>query len=86
MAIVNEDPCMVKFLLDKGIDYHQRCYGNFFTPDDQKDSRTDSMDHEWVDVCQKTNYEGLVQVYNGQLTLNKLGIQNRAIFIIDYGN
>ncbi|XP_053381357.1 transient receptor potential cation channel subfamily V member 5-like isoform X2 [Mercenaria mercenaria] len=68
MAIVIEDPCMVKFLLDKGADYHQRCYGNFFTPDDQKDSRTDSMDHEWVDVCQKTNYEG--HVYFGEYPLS----------------
>ena len=60
MAISIEDPSMVKFLLDKGADYHQRCCGNFFCPDDQKDSRTDSLDHEWVDVCEKTNYEGLV--------------------------
>lgn len=58
MAIVIEDPSMVKFLLDKGADYHQRCCGAFFTPFDQKDSRTDSADHEWVDVCQETNYEG----------------------------
>lgn len=76
MAIVIEDPSMVKFLLDKGADYHERCCGNFFTPDDQKDSRTDSMDHEWVDVCQKTNYEGLVNIlfksvciFSFQLTL-----------------
>lgn len=68
MAIVIEDPSMVKFLLDKGADYHQRCCGNFFTPDDQKDSRTDSLDHEWVDVCQKTNYEG--HVYFGEYPLS----------------
>lgn len=58
MAIVNEDAAMVKFLLDKGVDYHQRCCGNFFCPEDQKDSRTDNWDHEPVDVCLKTNYEG----------------------------
>eukprot|EP00106_Octopus_bimaculoides_P008929 XP_014776371.1 PREDICTED: transient receptor potential cation channel subfamily V member 5-like [Octopus bimaculoides] len=58
MAIVNEDPAMVKFLLDHGVDYHQRCYGNFFCPDDQKDSRTDNWDHEEVDVCLETNFEG----------------------------
>ncbi|XP_035828047.1 transient receptor potential cation channel subfamily V member 5 isoform X2 [Aplysia californica] len=60
IAIVNEDPAMVKFLLDKGADVQSRASGNFFTPDDQKGSRTDSLDHEWVDVCTETNYEGYV--------------------------
>ncbi|KAL4218965.1 hypothetical protein ACF0H5_021551 [Mactra antiquata] len=68
MAIVIEDPSMVKYLLDKGVNYHERCCGNFFTPDDQKDSRTDSLDHEWVDVCEKTNYEG--HVYFGEYPLS----------------
>lgn len=49
---------MVKFLLDNGADVHARACGNFFCPDDQKDSRTDSLDHEWVSVCENTNYEG----------------------------
>lgn len=57
-AIVNEDPAMVKFLLDHGADYHQRATGNFFNPDDQKESRTDSLEHEWVDLCEKTNFRG----------------------------
>ena len=60
MAIVNEDPAMVKFFLDMGADFHQRCCGNFFTPDDQKLSRRDSLEHEWFDVCLKTNYAGFV--------------------------
>jgi len=33
IAIVNEDPSMVKFLLDSGADdpriIHERCFGNF---------------------------------------------------------
>ena len=58
IAIVNEDPAMVKFLLDNGADVNVRACGNFFCPDDQKDSRNDNLDHEWVDVCQQTNYEG----------------------------
>jgi len=58
MAVVNEDPAMVKFLLDQGADVHARCCGNFFCPDDQKDSRSDNLDHEWVDVAPQTNYEG----------------------------
>ncbi|KAK3576060.1 hypothetical protein CHS0354_018329 [Potamilus streckersoni] len=68
MAIVNEDPAMVKFLLDKGADYHCRCCGKFFCPDDQKESRMDNQDHEWVDLCEKTNYEGYV--YFGEYPLS----------------
>ena len=58
MAIVNEDPAMVKFLLDHGADYHQRCCGNFFTADDQRESRKDSFEHEWFDMTLQTNYDG----------------------------
>nr|KAI8748501.1 transient receptor potential cation channel subfamily V member 5-like [Biomphalaria glabrata] len=68
IAIVNEDPAMVKFLLDKGVDFEARVCGNFFTPDDQKSSRTDSLDHEWVNVCKETNYEG--NVYWGDYPLS----------------
>lgn len=58
ITIVNEDPTMVKFLLDAGADYHERCYGNFMCPEDQKASRTDSFDHEYVNVQPDTNYSG----------------------------
>ena len=58
MAIVNEDPAMVKYLLDNGVDYHQRACGNFFTADDQKDKRRDNIDHEWLDLPVESNYEG----------------------------
>ncbi len=57
-AIVNEDPEMLRFLLQHGADMHQRCVGAFFCPDDQRASRNDSLEHEWVDVSQKTNYSG----------------------------
>ncbi|KAK6194673.1 hypothetical protein SNE40_000264 [Patella caerulea] len=67
MAIVNEDPAMVKFLLDNGADCRARTCGNFFCPDDQKTSRTDNSFNEWIDVCQKTNYEG--HVYFGEYPL-----------------
>lgn len=60
LAIVNEDPAMVKFFLDNGADYHERCFGNFMCPEDQKASRTDSLDHEWVNLTAETNYEGYV--------------------------
>jgi ankyrin repeat protein len=57
-AIINEDAQMVGFLLQRGADIHQRCYGAFFCPEDQKASRTDSLEHEWVDLRLKTNYTG----------------------------
>ncbi|XP_077294935.1 transient receptor potential cation channel subfamily V member nanchung [Arctopsyche grandis] len=68
IAIVNEDPSMVKFLLDAGADYHERCCGNFMCPEDQKASRNDSQDHEWVNVQPITNYEGYV--YWGEYPLS----------------
>lgn len=58
IAIVNEDPGMVKFLLGSGVNFQERCFGNFMCPEDQKSSRTDSLTHEWVNVCLETNYEG----------------------------
>ncbi len=78
MSVVAEDPTMVKYLLDQGVDIHERsssdrcdintkkssnkntcrCYGSFFCPEDQKPSRNDSLDHELVDVCLKSNYQG----------------------------
>ena len=58
MAITNEDPAMVKFLLDNGADFNQRCCGNFFTPDDQKGKRRDNVEHEWFEVPTETNYAG----------------------------
>ncbi|XP_068237254.1 transient receptor potential cation channel subfamily V member 5 [Palaemon carinicauda] len=58
ISIVNEDPAMVKFLLDQGANYHERCLGNFMCPEDQKTSRQDNLDHEWVDLCLATNYDG----------------------------
>ncbi|KOC68960.1 Transient receptor potential cation channel subfamily V member 6 [Habropoda laboriosa] len=68
IAIVNEDPAMVKFLLDSGADVHERCVGNFMCPEDQKASRSDSLDHEWVCVTPETNYSGYV--YWGEYPLN----------------
>ncbi|XP_025837236.1 transient receptor potential cation channel subfamily V member 5 [Agrilus planipennis] len=60
IAIVNEDPAMVKFLLESGANYQERCIGSFMSPEDQKSSRTDSLDHEWVNVNPMTNYKGYV--------------------------
>nr|CAD7571207.1 unnamed protein product [Timema californicum] len=68
VAIVNEDPSMVKFLLDSGADFHERCFGNFMSPEDQKASRSDSQDHEWINVTPDTNYDGYV--YWGEYPLS----------------
>ena len=46
-----QDPSIVKWLLDIGADFHRRCYGNFFTCDDQKSSRSDNKLYEPVDPC-----------------------------------
>ncbi|XP_070540761.1 transient receptor potential cation channel subfamily V member 5-like isoform X2 [Ptychodera flava] len=59
MAIVNEDTAMVKFLLEHGAAINERCCGNFFTPEDQKSSRTSCPKSEWIVVSRETNYEGL---------------------------
>ncbi|KAI6177886.1 ANK-REP-REGION domain-containing protein [Aphelenchoides bicaudatus] len=58
-AIVNEDPGMLSYLLQNGADINQRCYGSYFCPNDQLNSRSDSLEHEYVDVnVVATNYEG----------------------------
>lgn len=68
IAIVNEDPAMVKYLLDAGANVSERCCGTFMSPEDQKASRTDNIEHEWVDVNAITNYDGYV--YWGEYPLS----------------
>ena len=58
IAIVNEDPAMVKYLLDHGANYNERSYGNFMSPEDQKASRADILTSEVVQVTPLTNYQG----------------------------
>ncbi|XP_023334395.1 transient receptor potential cation channel subfamily V member 6 [Eurytemora carolleeae] len=60
MAAVAEDPSLVKWLLEIGADFHRRCYGNFFTCDDQKSSRRDNKAYEENDLVLETNYAGYV--------------------------
>ncbi|KAF4533193.1 hypothetical protein B566_EDAN001735, partial [Ephemera danica] len=68
IAIVNEDPAMVKYLLDNGVNFHERCFGTFMSPEDQKASRYDALDHEWVCVNPLSNYDGYV--YWGEYPLS----------------
>uniref|UniRef100_A0A915BMB3 ANK_REP_REGION domain-containing protein n=1 Tax=Parascaris univalens TaxID=6257 RepID=A0A915BMB3_PARUN len=74
-AIVNEDPAMVNFLLQHGADINQRCYGASFCPDDQKSSRTDSLEHEYVELSQKTSYDG--RMYFGEYPLSFAACTNQ---------
>lgn len=59
---------MVKYLLDAGANVKERCYGAFMSPEDQKASRSDCEEHEWVDVNHMTNYDGYV--YWGEYPLS----------------
>uniref|UniRef100_A0A0N4Z4N4 ANK_REP_REGION domain-containing protein n=1 Tax=Parastrongyloides trichosuri TaxID=131310 RepID=A0A0N4Z4N4_PARTI len=68
LAIVNEDPYMTGFLLQNGADVNSRCYGAFFCADDQKSGRTDSLEHEYVDLPTRTNYSG--RMYLGEYPLS----------------
>lgn len=68
IAIVNEDPAMVKYLLNVGADLNERCFGAFMGPEDQKASRSDSQEHEYVDVTPLTTYDGYM--YLGEYPLS----------------
>ncbi|GMT35954.1 hypothetical protein PFISCL1PPCAC_27251, partial [Pristionchus fissidentatus] len=68
-AIINQDVPLVALLLKRGADVNQRCYGAYFCADDQKASRTDSLEHEWVDLnVDRTNYTGTM--YFGEYPLS----------------
>ncbi|VDM51810.1 unnamed protein product [Angiostrongylus costaricensis] len=67
-AIINHDVEMVSKLLQRGADVNQRCYGAFFCADDQKSSRTDSLEHEYVELTMNTNYTGTM--YFGEYPLS----------------
>jgi ankyrin repeat protein len=73
MAIVNEDPFMVKVLIKKGADLHQRCVGRFFVPDDQKNRMSPYCEYPYLPV--NTNYQGLS--YFGEYPLTFAAILNQ---------
>ena len=68
MAIVNEDPNMVKLLLSYNADIHQRCCGKFFCPHDQKNGRQESLTQEYPTLPLMTNYSGFS--YYGEYPLS----------------
>lgn len=75
MAIVSEDPTMVRFLLLNGADVHQRCCGKFFCPEDQKSNQVNSLLHEIPIFPIQTNYVGYV--YFGEYALSFAAILNQ---------
>jgi transient receptor potential cation channel subfamily V protein 5 len=86
MAIVSEDPSMVKFLLSNGADVHQRCNGKFFCPDDQKNNKELSIYQEVPIFPVNTNYVGYA--YFGEYPLSFAAILNQeecVRLLIAYG-
>ena len=75
MAVVNEDPYMLNFLLSWGADVNQRACGRFFIPDDQKDRRQNLDKYEYPTLPAKTNYECLS--YFGEYPLSFAAILNQ---------
>lgn len=57
MAIVNENQEMVHFLCKHGANIHERAYGAFFCPEDQRKSRKDHPVQEVIVLTDVTNYE-----------------------------
>ena len=59
---------MVKFLLNKGADVHQRCCGKFFCPEDQKNNQVHLAHQESPIFTVSTNYVGYA--YFGEYPLS----------------
>lgn len=76
MAIVAENPCLVKYLLFCGADVKQRCTGKFFTCDDQKPKRVDHLENEHPTLPVDTNYKGYA--YFGEYALSFAAILNQV--------
>ncbi|GMR60506.1 hypothetical protein PMAYCL1PPCAC_30701, partial [Pristionchus mayeri] len=74
-AIINQDVPLVAFLLKRGADVQTRCYGAYFCADDQKNGRTDSLEHEYVELpVERTNYTGTM--YFGEYPLSFAACMN----------
>ena len=58
MAVANEDPQMVTFLVRNGAALHERASGALFSPEDQKLTRHDCPESLNIEVNIRTNYKG----------------------------
>jgi ankyrin repeat protein len=76
MAIVNEDPNMVKYLLSHNVNIHQRACGRFFWPDDKKQKRQESLYKEFPLLPLETNYAGLS--YYGEYPLSFAAVMGQV--------
>lgn len=73
MAIVNENLAMVHFLCKNGINIHDRAYGAFFCPEDQRDDRDDHENLETIILSEDTNYQRYLLLYLDINTFRKNG-------------
>ena len=58
MAVANEDPQMVTFLVRNGAALQERASGALFSPEDQKLTRKDCPESLDIEVNIRTNYKG----------------------------
>ena len=58
MAVANEDPQMVTFLVRNGAALQERASGALFSPEDQKLTRRDCPESLNIEVDTRTNYKG----------------------------
>ena len=75
MAIVNEGPYMVQYLLCWDANANERASGRFFIPDDQKDHRQNLNKNELPTLSVKTNYKCFS--YFGEYPLSFAAILNQ---------
>lgn len=75
MAIVNEDPYMVQYLLCWDANVNERATGRFFIPDDQKDHRHNLDKNELPTLSVNTNYKCFS--YFGEYPLSFAAILNQ---------
>ncbi|XP_020623701.1 uncharacterized protein LOC110061212 [Orbicella faveolata] len=86
MAIVNENQEMVHFLCKHGADIHERAYGAFFCPEDQRKSRKDHPVQEGIVLSDETNYES--NTYWGEYPLSfaaSLGLEDMVRYLLVKG-
>ena len=69
MAIVNENQEMVHYLCKHGANIHERAYGAFLMPEDQRKSRKDNFTQEEIVLSDVTNYERWASVTEQSLLL-----------------